>query len=308
MTLLHVSFKITFRAVVSTHKNFRLSASVSRYCLLKNKNSLLNIHLPKMNANGSKLAIDDAKRKAAQQCVQENVKSGQVVGIGTGSTTLFAIEYLGEKYESGKIKNIICVPTSVDSKILLMKSRLPISDLDQHCDIDVYIDGADEVDQNLDCIKGAGGCLTEEKIVMSCSKKFFVIVDYRKRSLFLGENWKSVPIEVCRTAHVPVGRRIEEQEGGTCKLRVAVGKAGPLVTDHGNYILDWFFPATQQKTINGRWDQINTRLKLIPGVVETGLFLNCANKAYFGLENGYVAVSEAPNKRLNGFLNGTDEN
>lgn len=280
------------------------SLSVGHHCLSNYNHFPFFLGLKMFNgvasfSNGTdKSPIETAKQKAAIQCVDENVESDQVIGIGTGTTSFYAIEHLGHKFKSGQIVNIFCVPTSIDSRHLIIKNALPLSDLERHPFVDVYIDGADEVDQKLDCIKGAGGCLAEEKIVMGCSKRFFLVADYRKKSEELGEKWKSIPIEVCRSAHVPVSKRIEKTEGGLCKLRTGSGKAGPLLTDNGNFIVDWYFPSTIIPVPN--WNVLNVRLKMIPGVVETGLFLETAEKAYFGMENGTVLVMDRKNKISNG--------
>ncbi|MED6256796.1 hypothetical protein ATANTOWER_024295 [Ataeniobius toweri] len=155
--------------------------------------------------------------------------------------------------------------------------------------LDVAIDGADEVDAELTLIKGGGGCLTQEKIVASCSKYFVVIADYRKDSKALGQQWKKgIPIEVIPMAYVPVSRMIAKRFGGEVNLRMAISKAGPVVTDNGNFILDWKFEHAQN------WKEVNTAIKMIPGVVETGLFVDMAEQAYFGMEDGSVKVRKVP--------------
>merc|ERR1712083_522007 len=132
------------------------------------------------------------------------------------------------------------------------------------------IDGADEVDINLNCIKGGGGCQTQEKIIASCSKQFVVVADYRKDATTLCEKWKKgVPVEVIPLAYVPVMKKIETM-GGKPKLRMAKSKAGPLVTDNGSFILDVDFGLVKEV------EKLNQSLMMIPGVVETGLFVNMA--------------------------------
>ncbi|XP_010708959.1 ribose-5-phosphate isomerase [Meleagris gallopavo] len=153
--------------------------------------------------------------------------------------------------------------------------------------LDVAIDGADEVDSDLNLIKGGGGCLTQEKIVAGYAKCFIVIADYRKKSESLGEQWKKgIPIEVIPMAYVPVTRALTKNFGGAAELRMAVSKAGPVVTDNGNFILDWKFDKVHE------WSEVNTAIKMIPGVVETGLFIDMAEVVYFGMEDGSVSVRE----------------
>ncbi|TRY60403.1 hypothetical protein DNTS_026830, partial [Danionella cerebrum] len=142
--------------------------------------------------------------------------------------------------------NILCVPTSFQARQLILQHGLVLTDLDRHPELDVAIDGADEVDAALTLIKGGGGCLTQEKIVAGCAKHFVVIADYRKDSKALGEQWKKgVPVEVIPMAYVPVSRAIAQRFGGEAVLRMAVSKAGPVVTDNSNFILDWKFEHAQ---------------------------------------------------------------
>ncbi|XP_038160592.1 ribose-5-phosphate isomerase [Cyprinodon tularosa] len=231
---------------------------------------------------------EEAKKLAAYSAVDNNVQNNHVVGVGSGSTVVYAVDRLAERVRQEKL-NIVCVPTSFQARQLILKHGLMLSDLERHPELDVAIDGADEVDSELTLIKGGGGCLTQEKIVAGCSKFFVVIADYRKDSDALGQQWKKgVPIEVIPMAYVPVSRTIAKHFGGEVSLRMAVSKAGPVVTDNSNFILDWKFEHTHN------WKEVNTAIKMIPGVVETGLFVNMAQQAYFGMEDGSVKVRKAP--------------
>ncbi|KAK3573865.1 hypothetical protein QTP86_032864 [Hemibagrus guttatus] len=215
-------------------------------------------------------------------------KNNQVVGVGSGSTIVYAVDRLTERVRQEKL-NIVCIPTSFQARQLILQHGLSLSDLDRHPDLDVAIDGADEVDDSLTLIKGGGGCLTQEKIVAGCAKHFIVIADYRKDSKTLGQQWKKgVPVEVVPMAYVPVSRAITRRFGGEAVLRMAVSKAGPVVTDNSNFILDWKFEHAQN------WKEVNTAIKMIPGVVETGLFVGMAERVYFGMEDGSVKVRDAP--------------
>nr|XP_020459881.1 ribose-5-phosphate isomerase [Monopterus albus] len=225
---------------------------------------------------------EEAKKLAAYTAVNNHVQNNQVVGVGSGSTIVYAVDRLAERVRQEKL-NIVCVPTSFQARQLILQHGLTLSDLDRHPELDVAIDGADEVDADLTLIKGGGGCLTQEKIVAGCAKHFVVIADYRKDSKALGQQWKKgVPIEVIPMAYVPISRAIARRFGGEVNLRMAVSKAGPVVTDNSNFILDWKF----EHTLN--WEEVNTAIKMIPGVVETGLFVNMADRAYFGNEDGSV--------------------
>jgi ribose 5-phosphate isomerase A len=162
-----------------------------------------------------------------------------------------------------------------------------LSDLSQHPELDVAIDGADEVDPALNCIKGGGACHTQEKLVAVAAAHFVVIADSRKRSARLLTGWrKGIPLEVLPLAYVPVMKRIEAL-GGQPRLRMAVAKAGPVVTDNGNFVIDADFGGGA-----GIDDPkgLHIQLKLIAGVVETGIFAGIAEAAYFGNDDGGVEV------------------
>lgn len=230
-----------------------------------------------------KMSLEQAKQVAAYQAVDQFVTNNCIFGVGSGSTVVYAVQRLAERVESEKLK-VTCIPTSFQAKQLIIKHGLNLGELETNPNIDVTIDGADEVDSNMTLIKGGGGCLLQEKIIASCSKKLIVIADYTKDSVKLGDRYKKgVPIEVIPMAYVPIKNKIISLYGGEIKLRSAVAKAGPVVTDNGNFILDWMF-ANQ----NLDWEKVNNTIKLIPGVVETGLFVNMCCKAYFGQPEGNV--------------------
>ncbi|XP_008484877.1 ribose-5-phosphate isomerase [Diaphorina citri] len=234
--------------------------------------------------------VEEAKRIAAYQAVDDNVLNNTAVGIGSGSTVVYAVDRLAERIKAEKLK-IVCVPTSFQARQLILKNNMVLGDLETHPDLSCVIDGADEVDENLVLIKGGGGCLTQEKIVASCTPKLVIIADHTKQSKNLGDRYKKgIPIEVIPLAYVPVQKKIETIFGGQAPVRMAKSKAGPVVTDNGNFILDWQFPP---ETLNNSWESINNKLILIPGVVETGLFINMASRVYFGLQDGSV-ISKVP--------------
>ncbi|XP_076831036.1 ribose-5-phosphate isomerase isoform X2 [Brachyhypopomus gauderio] len=236
---------------------------------------------------GAEMA-EEAKRRAAYAAVNTHIQNNHVVGVGSGSTIVYAVDRLAERVKQEKL-GVVCVPTSFQARQLILQHGLCLSDLDRHPELDVAIDGADEVDSSLTLIKGGGGCLTQEKIVAGCAKHFIVIADYRKDSDELGQQWKKgVPVEVIPMAYVPVSRAITHRFGGEVVLRMAVSKAGPVVTDNSNFILDWKFEHAQN------WKEVNTAIKMIPGVLETGLFVNMAERVYFGMEDGSVKTRDAP--------------
>jgi ribose 5-phosphate isomerase A len=225
--------------------------------------------------------VELGKKNAAFKAIEENVKQDMILGIGSGSTVVYAVEAIAEINKNNKL-NLKCIPTSFQSRQLIVENGLTLVSLDQYPEIDLTIDGADEIDNALNLIKGGGGCLVQEKIVASASKKLVIIADYTKKSDYLGENWKrGVPIEIIPIAHVPIMRRLEKL-GGSPILRMAQAKAGPVVSDNGNFIIDVDFGKIENPS-----DQ-NIKLLKIPGVVDTGLFVNMASKAYIGQKDGTV--------------------
>jgi len=235
--------------------------------------------------------IEEAKKKAAYAAVDEYIKDGMIVGVGSGSTVVYVVERLAARVRSENL-NILCIPTSFQANQLIAQAGLKKTDLTNHPVIDVTIDGADEVDSELNCIKGGGGCHTQEKIVAACSRLFVVVADYRKDSKTLGLQWKKgVPIEVIPLSYVPLKEKFLQLGAKRADLRMAVNKAGPVVTDNGNFIIDVDFGLITDVS------SLNTKLSLIPGVVETGLFPGMAVKAFFGNEDGSVTSRTAPSSK-----------
>jgi ribose 5-phosphate isomerase A len=233
--------------------------------------------------------VEEAKKKAAYTVVDKYIKSGMALGIGSGSTVVYVVERLIQRVKEENLKVVTCVPTSFQSKQLIEQGGLPLGTIDQFPELDLAIDGADEVDAHLNCIKGGGACQLQEKIVAACAKTFIVVADYRKNSTVLGEQWKQgVPIEVLPLAYRPVAKKIEKL-GGKPVLRMCKGgKAGPIVTDNGNFVIDADFGQIKDPRT------LEQHLKQIPGIIETGLFINMAEIAFFGNADGSVVSREVP--------------
>ena len=227
--------------------------------------------------------IELGKKNAAEKAVEENVKKNMVLGIGSGSTVVYAVKKIAEINKKNSL-NLKCIPTSFQSYQLIVENGLNLVSLDQYPEIDLDIDGADEIDENLNLIKGGGGCLVQEKIVASNSKKLIIIADFRKNSKNLGENWKrGIPIEVIPLAYVPIMKKLEKL-GGKPVLRMAQAKAGPLVTDNGNFIIDVDFGVIKNPV------ELNEKILVIPGIVDTGFFIGMASKVYIGKEDGTIQI------------------
>jgi ribose 5-phosphate isomerase A len=225
-----------------------------------------------------KLMKQEVGRAAAAQ-----VESNTVVGLGTGSTTAFAIQFLGDRLASGELQNIKGVPTSFQASVLAKKYGIPLTTLDEVDRIDIAIDGADEVDPKFNLIKGGGAAHTREKIVDGLAEKFIVVVDSSKLVDKLGSTF-ALPVEVLPMAVAPVTRALEGM-GAQVELRMGVKKDGPVITDQGNMVLDAKFdaianPAEMEQTINN-----------IPGVLENGLFVGVATEVLVGeVKDGQASV------------------
>jgi len=167
--------------------------------------------------------------------------------------------------------------------MLAVRSGVPLTTLDEHPVLDLAIDGADEVDEKLDMIKGGGGALTREKIVASAAKQVVIVADETKLVEKLGSF--RVPVEVLPFALASATAGIKEL-GGKPFLRESNGKVGAVVTDNGNYILDVDFGLIDDA------EELNQRLKLIPGVIETGLFIGMADIVYLGKPDGIVKLEK----------------
>jgi len=216
-----------------------------------------------------KLMKQEVGRAAAAR-----VQSGTIVGLGTGSTTAYAIEFLGDRIKKGELKDIKGIPTSFQASVLAKQYGIPLTTLDEVDRIDIAIDGADEVDPQHNLIKGGGAAHTREKIVDALAEQFIVVVDSSKIVDRLGSTFP-VPVEVIPLAMTPVMRAIEKL-GGKPELRMGVKKAGPVITDQGNLVIDVKFdsidnPGELEKTLNN-----------IPGVLENGLFVGVTDLVLVG--------------------------
>jgi len=216
--------------------------------------------------------IEKAKERAAAEAVKL-VEDGFVIGLGSGSTVAYAIQEIGRKIKTEKLR-VLGVPTSHQASMLAVKNGIPLTTLNENPQVDLAIDGADQIDKKLNLIKGMGGALTREKIVASAAKKVVIVADETKLAENLGVN-QQVPVEVLPFALTAVMLKIRKIEGKPV-LREAKGKVGPVVTDNGNFIVDVDFGLIKAPK------QLDLQIKRMPGVIETGLFIEMADTAYIG--------------------------
>jgi ribose 5-phosphate isomerase A len=226
---------------------------------------------------------EELKKQAAWKAV-EYVKSGMVVGLGTGSTAAFAVDRIGDLMKKGELTDIVGVPTSIRTFEQAKALGIPLATLDEQPKINVAIDGADEVDPNLDVVKGRGGALLREKMVELASEKFVCIVDDTKMVEGLGGSKLAMPVEIVQFCHQYTLKRLAalpEVAGCEAKLRMDGDK--PYVTDNSNYIVDLYFQ-TPIKDSNAAAKAILD----MDGVVEHGLFMNMVNVCIIAGGKGVV--------------------
>ena len=228
------------------------------------------------------------KKVVADAAIME-VKSGMILGLGSGSTAALMINSLADEIRLGKLQNIRGVATSFQSEVLALELDIPLIDLASVSQIDLAIDGADEVDPRFQLIKGGGACHVREKLVASKAEKLLIVVDETKLVKNLNKSFP-LPVEVLPNAWKQVQDVISEMNGNS-SLRMATKKAGPVVTDQGNLILDVLFkdgiknPKDIEMTINN-----------IPGVLENGLFVDLTDKVLVGKIENNIPVVYSPSR------------
>jgi ribose 5-phosphate isomerase A len=224
--------------------------------------------------------LDRLKQAAARKAV-EFVRDGMVVGLGTGSTAKHMVIALGEKVRAGM--QLRGVPTSHDTAALARSCGIPLIETDNRWEIDVAIDGADQVDPDFNLIKGGGGALLKEKIVAASARQFIVLVDYTKQVPVLGKSFP-LPVEVVQFGWGSTARAIETLTRSRAVLRERGG--APFITEAGNLILDIHIARIDRPR------ELEAALNEIPGIVETGLFVDRTNILIVGTPEG-VAVHHA---------------
>ncbi len=226
--------------------------------------------------------LQNQMKQAVAQAAVEQFRDGMIVGLGSGSTAALMIQGLGQRLASGQLKDIVGVTTSFQGEVLAAELGIPLLSLNAVSRIDLAIDGADEVDPSFQLIKGGGACHVQEKLVAARAERFVVVVDSTKLVERLNLDFL-LPVEVLPGAWRQVQQRLSAMSG-KAELRMADRKAGPVVTDQGNLVLDVRFdggianPLDLERTINN-----------IPGVLENGLFVNLAHEVLVGEVNDGVA-------------------
>ena len=226
--------------------------------------------------------LQNQMKQAVAEAAVEQFRDGMIVGLGSGSTAALMIQGLGQRLASGQLKDIVGVTTSFQGEVLAAELGIPLRSLNAVDRIDLAIDGADEVDPAFQLIKGGGACHVQEKLVAARAERFVVVVDSTKLVKRLNLEFL-LPVEVLPGAWRQVQQQLSAMSG-KAELRMAQRKAGPVVTDQGNLVLDVRFeggisdPVDLERSINN-----------LPGVLENGLFVNLADEVLVGEVNDGVA-------------------
>ena len=234
-----------------------------------------------MADNSDTLDPQTKLKKLAGEKAAEYVKDGMIVGLGTGSTVEWTIRKLGERVDEGL--DIIGIPTSIRSDELAKEFKIPLSTLLEHPELDVTIDGADEVDPEFNLIKGLGGALTREKIVAANSKFEIIVVDDSKLVQLLGTK-APVPVEVIPFAWNTCKKQLERLDAEPVIRMVEQNK---YVTDNNNYILDCRFDGIPSPT------ELEQKINNIPGVIENGLFLKLTHMVIVASTEGVKVLTSS---------------
>ncbi len=227
------------------------------------------------------MSSEALKKKAAEKAV-EQIKSGMVVGLGTGSTAKYAVMKIGELWQAGVLTDIVGIPTGEGTAALARQYGLPLATLDDYPIIDIAIDGADEIAPNLDLIKGLGGALLREKMIELATRRFIVVADESKLVSRLGTR-SPLPVEVTQFGWRYLAGWLAALG---CQPQLRGSEAQPFVTDNGNYILDCTFPQGIAQPA-----ELAETLSRQPGIVEHGLFLGMATQAIVAGTAGFSILN-----------------
>ena len=226
------------------------------------------------------LEKEELKKLAGEKAV-DHIEDGMIIGLGTGSTVEYTLRKLGELVKKGlKIKGI---PTSVHTQRIAEKEKIPLTTLEENPVIDVTIDGADEVDSDLNLIKGGGGALVREKIIAFNSKKVIIVIDDSKVVKALGIDFP-LPVEVTKFGWTSIKKTLEEFD---CNVELReIMENEPFITDNGNYILDCEFDRITDP------EQLEIDINNIPGVVDNGLFIGLVDEVIVGGKQGILTLDK----------------
>jgi ribose 5-phosphate isomerase A len=229
------------------------------------------------------METEELKRLVGVRAADTLVKSGMKLGLGTGSTAIYAVNRVGELLREGRLRDIAVVPTSFQTVVACQRAGISLTTLnDPAVDgrLDLTIDGADQVDPKWNLIKGGGAAMLIEKVVAHASKRYCITVHSSKLASRLGET-APVPVEIVPEALITATRGLESL-GGRVELRMAAKKAGPVISDHGNLVLDVYFCEPFDP------EALEARIMGVPGVTANGIFTRQVHDLFVGYPDGRV--------------------
>ena len=230
--------------------------------------------------------LQNQMKQAVALAAVDQIQDGMVLGLGSGSTAALMIKELGARLNDGRVKDIVGVTTSFQGEVLAAELGIPLQSLNAVDRIDLAIDGADEVDPSFQLIKGGGACHVQEKLVACRAERFVVVVDSSKLVDRLNLGFL-LPVEVMASAWRQIQQQLNAM-GGAGELRMATRKAGPVVTDQGNLVLDVRFEGGIADPVD-----LERRINNLPGVLENGLFVNLADQVLVGeINDGAAGVRD----------------
>ncbi|RCL52285.1 MAG: ribose-5-phosphate isomerase RpiA [Synechococcus sp. MED-G71] len=230
--------------------------------------------------------LQNQMKQAVALAAVDQIQDGMVLGLGSGSTAALMIKELGARLHDGRVKDIVGVTTSFQGEVLAAELGIPLQSLNAVGRIDLAIDGADEVDPSFQLIKGGGACHVQEKLVACRAERFVVVVDSSKLVERLNLGFL-LPVEVMASAWRQIQQQLKAM-GGAGELRMATRKAGPVVTDQGNLVLDVRFEGGIADPVD-----LERRINNLPGVLENGLFVNLADQVLVGeINDGAAGVRD----------------
>ena len=230
--------------------------------------------------------LQNQMKQAVALAAVDQIRDGMVLGLGSGSTAALMIKELGARLQDGRLKDITGVTTSFQGEVLAAELGIPLQSLNAVDRIDLAIDGADEVDPAFQLIKGGGACHVQEKLVACRANRFVVVVDSTKLVERLNLGFL-LPVEVMAGAWRQVQQQLQAM-AGAAELRMATRKAGPVVTDQGNLVLDVRFEGGIEDPVD-----LERSVNNLPGVLENGLFVNLVDQVLVGeISNGVAGVRD----------------